>query len=116
MDFHIDAFAIYVSAFIAAILFWILVLRLFKIKSTAIALTLAYFSLVGYGIINGWNPVTHGAFSPGTSEIVRLSWPAVLLRKYLMDFEYLMVIVCALQYFIIGWIFDLLIDFIFGNN
>ena len=113
MDIHIDAFAIYVTALIAGILFWMMFLRLFKIKSTAIAMTLGYFTLVGYGIINGWNPVIHGAFAEGASEIVTLSWPAVLLRKYMMDFEYLMLVVCAAQYCIVGWLFDLIIDSIF---
>ncbi len=116
MEFYIDAFAIYVTALIAAILFWIMVLRLFKIKSTAIATTLGYFSLIGYGIINGWNPVLPGAFAPGASEIVTLSMPAALLRKYLMDFEYLTLVVCAAQYCIIGWLFDLIIGSVFGSN
>lgn len=115
MDFHIEAFAIYVTALIASILFWIMVLRLFKIKSTAIALTLGYFTLVGYGIINGWNPILPGAYEKGASDIVTLSWPAVLLRKYLHEFEYLMVVICAAQYGIIGWLFDLIIDSIFGR-
>ncbi len=115
MDIHIDAFAIYVTAFIAAILFWVMVLRLIKIKSTAIAMALAYFSLVGYGILNGWNPVLPGAFSPESSEIAALSWPAVLLRKYLNEFEYLMVVICAAQYGILGWIFDMIMDSIFGK-
>ena len=115
MDFHIDAFAIYATAFIAAILFWIMVLRLFKIKSTAIAMVLGYFSLVGYGIINGWNPILPGAFTPDASEIATLSWPAVLLRKYLNEFEYLMVVICAAQYGILGWIFDMIMDSILGR-
>ncbi|MCX7698306.1 MAG: hypothetical protein N2114_02430 [Candidatus Goldbacteria bacterium] len=116
MEFYIEPFAIYVTALIAAILFWIMFLRLFNIKSTAIAMTLGYFSLVGYGIINGWNPVIPGAFEPGASEIVTLSMPAVLLRKYLMDLEYLTLVVCAAQYCIIGWLFDLIIGSIFRSN
>jgi ABC-type branched-subunit amino acid transport system permease subunit len=115
MEFYIEPIVIYATALIAVILFWIMFLRLFKIKSTAIAMTLAYFSLVGYGIINGWNPVVPGAFASGASEIVTLSMPAVLLRKYIMDFEYLTLIVCAAQYCIIGWLFDLIIDSIFGR-
>ena len=101
---------------IAAILvFWVL-LRLIKIKSFAASFTLGYIALVVFTIIQGWNPLSVGAFHLNPPDLIAVSWPVALVEKYLpSNLDILVLTAGILQYTALGWAVDLIADSVFGK-
>jgi hypothetical protein len=100
-----------------SIILWALLLRLFKVKSLALAFALGYITIAAYCYMKGWRPLAPGGFDAHASEAVTFSWPAALLAKYLKHKLYYMVFAAAvLQYCVAGWVVDMIGASIFGKK
>jgi hypothetical protein len=112
-----EAFVFYFVILVIAVFIWSIILRLFRVKSMAIACALGYATLAAFAVVKGWNPLISHAFDRGMSEAVVFSWPAVLLAKYL-KVRYYFLVLCAgvLQYCALGWVIDMLAGSVLGEE
>jgi len=115
MTYH-EAYIGNLAVMIAAILvFWAL-LRLVKVKSFAVSFALGYIVLVVYTIIQGWNPLSVGAFQINPPELIAITWPSSLLERFLpSNLKILVLLAGTLQYCAAGWVIDLIADSIFSR-
>jgi hypothetical protein len=101
-----------ISIFTCAVL-----LRLFKVKSLALAFMLGYLGVVVFAVLKGWRPLDPGGFDKTASEAVALSWPASYLSHYFTHKFHLIVIALAcLQYCIAGWIVEMMAGSVLGDK
>jgi len=100
-----------------SIFLWSLLLRLFKIRSLALAFALGYISMAAYAYVKGWRPLEPGGFDALSSEAVTLSWPAAMLTGYLkLKLHYVVLIAAVLQYCVAGWVLEMIIGSIVGDK
>ncbi len=114
-----ESFVYYVALLIGFIIAWVVLLRLLKLKSMALSFVLGYLSLVAFAMIKGWQPLDPHGLTKQASEVVTLSWPAVMLErvfKLKSHMAYIVIAAAALQYCIAGWIVDILLGSIFGKD
>jgi len=113
-----DSLLLSIGIFLAGgIVVWLILYFFFKIKNFGFAFLAGYITLLIYTIVSGWNPADAAAFSQAKPELLRLSWPSILLKKFLpAHLHYLILSIAALQYVLVGWFIDLFIESIFGKN